>query len=87
MKLLSVSFSASLQEELYKEIISSLNCLDFKIDKEINWKDTALICHKTKQGVIKIKQWEEQFQKYACWRFTKKEELNFDNYEGVNTYE
>jgi len=81
MNLLKVSLSESLQEELNKEIIFSLKDLGFKIDKEINWKGAILLCHKTKQGIINIRQWEEQFQKYACWRFTKKKELSFDKYE------
>jgi len=70
-----------LQKELSEYIFNSLNSSDFKEIVKIEWRDNILFCSKTKQGVINIKQWEEQFKKYACWRFTKKKELSFDNYE------
>ena len=70
-----------LQEELYKSIIEELNGKEIKEDVEIEQRDNKLICHKTKQGVIKIRQYDEDFKSYAYWRFTKKKEFNFDEYK------
>jgi hypothetical protein len=68
-----------LQDQLYQQILNELTQVN--TEQKIIWQDTELLCLRTKQGVIKIKEWEEKFQKYACWKFTKKKEFHFDKYE------
>ena len=48
-----------LQKELNNHILNSLNSSNFKEIIKLEWRDNILYCSKTKQGVIKIKQWEE----------------------------
>jgi len=70
-----------LQKEMYDLIVEELSGKEVKEDIKIEWRGNNLVCHKTKQGVIKIRQYDEDFKKYAHWRFTKRKEFNFDEYK------